>query len=388
MPASAPPPRDRSVKIRVAINGYGTIGKRVADAVARQPDMEVAGVAKTRPTFEARRAVDRGYPLFVAGHGKREEFTTAGLSVAGSLADLLGAADVVVDATPEGLGEENRKLYERAGLRAIFQGGEGAEVAEASFSALGNYAAGRGRRSLRVVSCNTTGIARAAAVVLPRWGVEHWEVTLVRRAADPAESKKGPVNGIVPTLRLPSHHGPDVQAIFPDLPISTVALVVPTTLMHVHVNHVRLRSAPRDVAEVVSAFRATPRFHLFHRWEGVEGTPQVMEFARDRSFAPGDMMENVLWEEGIRLDGRDLRFFQAIHQESIVVPENVDAIRAMLDPETDGLQSISKTDHALGLSGRPEVVLARPPLAGAPVSVPGNAKVRASPSRKATSHRQ
>ncbi|MFB6095307.1 MAG: glyceraldehyde-3-phosphate dehydrogenase, partial [Halodesulfurarchaeum sp.] len=34
--------------VRVGINGYGTIGKRVADAVRVQPDMEVLGVAKTR----------------------------------------------------------------------------------------------------------------------------------------------------------------------------------------------------------------------------------------------------------------------------------------------------------------------------------------------------
>jgi glyceraldehyde-3-phosphate dehydrogenase/erythrose-4-phosphate dehydrogenase len=32
-------------KIRVAVNGYGVIGRRVADAVTLQEDMEVAGVA-------------------------------------------------------------------------------------------------------------------------------------------------------------------------------------------------------------------------------------------------------------------------------------------------------------------------------------------------------
>jgi glyceraldehyde-3-phosphate dehydrogenase/erythrose-4-phosphate dehydrogenase len=31
--------------IRVAVNGYGVIGKRVADAVARQDDMQLAGVS-------------------------------------------------------------------------------------------------------------------------------------------------------------------------------------------------------------------------------------------------------------------------------------------------------------------------------------------------------
>ena len=36
---------------RVAINGFGTIGKRVADAVDAQDDMEIVGVTKTRPSF-------------------------------------------------------------------------------------------------------------------------------------------------------------------------------------------------------------------------------------------------------------------------------------------------------------------------------------------------
>jgi glyceraldehyde-3-phosphate dehydrogenase (NAD(P)) len=75
-----------------------------------------------------------------------------------------------------------------------------------------------------------------------------------------------------------------------------------------------------------------------------------MEYARDRGLGFNDMMENVLWDEGFRMDGRDAYFFQAIHQESIVVPENVDAIRASLDLEVDGRASIAKTDLALGLS--------------------------------------
>ena len=32
-------------KIRVAVNGYGVIGKRIADAVALQDDMELVGIA-------------------------------------------------------------------------------------------------------------------------------------------------------------------------------------------------------------------------------------------------------------------------------------------------------------------------------------------------------
>jgi len=338
------------VRVRVAINGFGTIGKRVADAVVKQPDMELVGVAKTRPSYEARRAVEKGYPLYVTGQGDPEAFRAAGLPTAGSVHDLIGKVDIVVDAAPDKVGRENRKLYDHAGVRAIFQGGEKSDVAEASFSALANYGTCLGKRTLRVVSCNTTGIARAASVLRAGWGVDHWEVTLVRRAADPAETKKGPINGILPTFQLPSHHGPDVQTIFPDLHIATSAVVVPTTLMHVHVNHVRLTRAPRDAAEVIGKFRAAPRFRVFAPWEHVDGTPQVMEYARDRGLGFNDMMENVLWEEGLRLDGRDVYFFQAIHQESIVVPESIDAIRASLALESEGSASIAKTDRALGLT--------------------------------------
>ena len=45
-----------SGKIRVAINGYGVIGRRVADAGALQADMEIAGVADIVSDYRIRRA--------------------------------------------------------------------------------------------------------------------------------------------------------------------------------------------------------------------------------------------------------------------------------------------------------------------------------------------
>jgi glyceraldehyde-3-phosphate dehydrogenase (NAD(P)) len=40
-------------KIRIGVNGFGTIGKRVAEAVRLQPDMELVGVVKTKPDYGA-----------------------------------------------------------------------------------------------------------------------------------------------------------------------------------------------------------------------------------------------------------------------------------------------------------------------------------------------
>ena len=53
------------MKVKVGINGYGTIGKRVATAVNQQDDMEIVGITKTRPTYEAKDAVKKGYPVYV-----------------------------------------------------------------------------------------------------------------------------------------------------------------------------------------------------------------------------------------------------------------------------------------------------------------------------------
>ncbi|MDD2341065.1 MAG: glyceraldehyde-3-phosphate dehydrogenase, partial [Methanosarcina sp.] len=49
---------------------------------------------------------------------------------------------------------------------------------------------------------------------------------------------------------------------------------------------------------------------------------------------------------------KELYFFQAIHQESITIPENVDAIRAMMELESDGAKSIEKTNKTIGLNNK------------------------------------
>ena len=52
----------KSGNVRVVVNGYGVIGKRVADAVALQSDMQVSGVADVVSDYRIRLAVERGYP--------------------------------------------------------------------------------------------------------------------------------------------------------------------------------------------------------------------------------------------------------------------------------------------------------------------------------------
>ena len=334
--------------MRVGINGYGTIGKRVADAVRAQPDMEVVGVAKTRPNFEAQTAVAKGYDLYAAVEERRHLFDGAGIDLAGDVEDLVGTSDVVVDACPSGVGAENAAMYRAYDTPALLQGGEDADAVDASFNARANYGAVEGADLVRVVSCNTTGLARLLAPLREAYGVEKARVTLVRRGGDPAQSGRGPINDILPDpVTLPSHHGPDVNTVFPDLDIDTLGLKVPATLMHTHSVNVTLTSRP-TAAEVRDLLAGEGRLFVIPEWLDLDGAGAVKELAGDAGRPRGDVWENCVWGESITVEGDDLYLFQAIHQESDVVPENVDAVRAITG-SAGRRESVRTTDEALGL---------------------------------------
>ncbi|MFC6716338.1 type II glyceraldehyde-3-phosphate dehydrogenase [Natrialbaceae archaeon GCM10025810] len=334
--------------VQVAINGYGTIGKRVADAVSEQPDMEVLGVAKTRPNFEAETAVEKGYPLYAAVEERAKLFEEAGIEIAGSVDELVEAADVVVDATPSGIGAQNKDLYEEYDTPALYQGGEDAEVAEVSFNARSNFADAADADHVRVVSCNTTGLSRVIAPLREAYGVEKVRATLVRRGGDPGQTSRGPINDILPNpVTVPSHHGPDVNTIFPDLNIDTLGMKVPATLMHMHSLNVTLEDAV-DAADVRDLIADESRLFLIPESMAIDGSGKLKEYAHDVGRPRGDLWENCIWEESISTVGRDLYLFQGIHQESDVVPENVDAIRAVLGL-ADAEESVRTTNEAMGV---------------------------------------
>ncbi len=337
------------MKAKVAINGYGTIGKRVADAVSAQDDMEIAGVVKTKPSFEARIAQEKGYDLYVPAEENIELFRKSKIDVSGTLEELLDKADIVIDATPGDTGEEYKKLYGKHGVKAIWQGGEEHELTGFSFNSEANYHDALGRDFARVVSCNTTGLVRVLFALDTNYGVKKARVTLIRRAADPNDIKTGPINALVPDpIKLPSHHGTDVNSILPDIDITTMAVKTSTTLMHLHALNIELKKTAGE-DEIIKIFEERPRIRLVSSKDRIKSTAEAMEFARDMGRPRGDMWENVVWKDSIAINKGELYFFQAIHQESDVVPENVDAIRAMLEIEKDGARSIKKTNKALGI---------------------------------------
>jgi glyceraldehyde-3-phosphate dehydrogenase (NAD(P)) len=334
------------VKAKIAVNGYGTIGKRVADAVRAQEDMEVIGISKTKPNYEAAVANQLGYDIYAPAENI-EAFDKAGIPLAGTIQEMIGKADLVVDGTPGGIGVKNKPLYEKAGVKAIWQGGESHQLTGFSFNAVSNYDKALGHDFVRVVSCNTTGLCRVISPIDKELGINKVRITIARRAVDPNDIKKGPVNAIVlHPVTLPSHHGPDVKSVLPNINITSAALIVPTTLMHLHTVNMEVNTdcTAEDIKKI---FGSQSRIRFVG--QGITSTAEIIEVARDIKRPRNDMWENCIWPESITVNEKELYFFQAIHQESIVVPENVDAIRAMMELESEGAKSIEKTNKAIGL---------------------------------------
>jgi len=83
-------------KTRVAVNGYGVIGKRVAAAVTRQEDMSLTGVSDVVTNWRARMVTRNGFSLFGATTEHADAMRAAGLNVTATLDELLRQAGRVV----------------------------------------------------------------------------------------------------------------------------------------------------------------------------------------------------------------------------------------------------------------------------------------------------
>ncbi|HKZ83961.1 MAG TPA: type II glyceraldehyde-3-phosphate dehydrogenase [Anaerolineae bacterium] len=336
-------------KVRVAVNGYGVIGKRIADAVVAQDDMELVGVADVVSDWRIRVAVEKGYPVYASTPQAADQMRAAGLPVVGNLDELLGWVDVVADATPKKVAAANLEKYRAAGVKSIFQGGEKHSLTGHSFVAQANYASAIGRDTTRVVSCNTTSIVRTLVALKNAGLLKKARGVLIRRATDPWESDhSGVMNTVVPETTIPSHQGPDAQTVDPELDVMTIAVVAAHTTSHLHAWSVELtRLATKD--EVLAAFRAAPRIAFLRASDGVVALNSTLELMADLGRPRGDMWEVGLWEDSLTVKGNEVFYNYQVYNQAIVVPETIDAIRALTEIEKDGMKSITKTDKAMGL---------------------------------------
>ncbi|WP_339141090.1 type II glyceraldehyde-3-phosphate dehydrogenase [Croceitalea sp. MTPC5] len=333
----------------IAVIGYGVIGKRVADAINVQDDMNLVGVCDVISDWRIQTAIKKGYSVFAATGQAMGQMKMSEIPVAGSMQNLLGQVDLVVDCTPKNIAAKNVEVYKKQGIKFILQGGEKHETTGHSFSAENNYSTALNIDATRVVSCNTTSILRTLTALKRADLLDYARGTLLRRATDPWESHLGGImNTMVPEKDIPSHQGPDAQSVDPDLDVITSAVKVPQTLSHMHYWNVKLRKKASK-EEVLNALKTSSRIKFIHYDQGLVSNNTIKEMFLDMGRPWGDMYEVALWEDMLKVVGDELFYAYVVDNQAIVIPETIDAIRALTGIETDAHKSIEKTNESLGI---------------------------------------
>ncbi len=315
-------------KIRVGVAGYGTIGQRLADGVALQEDMELVGVADLAPTLAIRALYEKGMPydLYLVAGATSDAFDAVGIPVSGTFDDLLSRVDIMLDSSPAGIGGRNKELYQKAGVKAIFQGGEKNTVADVFFHGYANYEQGVHQDYLKLTSCNTTGLIRSVDCLDRAYGIEKVAITIIRRVADPGDYHRGLTNALQ-MEKAPTHQALDLMTIMPH--VSATGILVHTPVTHGHIITVTATGKGKITREMaLEAFRGHPRIRTVTIDEGFAGNSSFFKYGRDLGRPRGDLYEIGLWEDSIVESGDDIMFAIHIPQESVTIPETIDGIRA------------------------------------------------------------
>jgi len=336
-------------KIKVGVAGYGTIGQRLADGVALQGDMELVGVADLAPTLAIRALKEKGMPydLYLVSGSNKASFDALNIPIAGTFEDLVGKVDIMLDSSPAGIGAKNKELYAAKGVKAVFQGGEKNSVADVFFHGYANYEKGLNVDFLKLTSCNTTGLIRSVDCLDRAFGIERVAITIVRRVADPGDYHRGLTNALQ-IDKAPSHQALDLMTIMPH--VEATGILIHTPVTHGHIITVVAKGKVKITKEMaVNAFLKHDRIRVVNIDDGFLGNASFFKYARDLGNPRGDMYEIGLWTDSIVEYGDEIMYAINIPQESVTIPETIDAIRAAMGMQTDRLEAVAATNKYLGI---------------------------------------
>lgn len=336
-------------KVKVGVAGYGTIGQRLADGVARQEDMELVGVVDAAPTLAVRALKEKGMPydLYRVNGADKAPFEKYNIPVSGTMDDILDKVDIMLDSAPAGIGAKNKELYLKKGVKAIFQGGEKNDVADVFFHGYANFEKGVNKDYLKLTSCNTTGLIRSVDCLDRAYGIEKVAITIVRRVADPGDYNRGLTNALQ-MEKAPTHQAVDLMTIMPH--VNATGILVHTPVTHGHFITVVATGKEKITKEMaLEAFEKHPRIRVVTMDEGFLGNASFFKYARDLGHTRGDMYEIGLWADSIVESGNDIMYAIHIPQESVTIPETMDGIRAACGMQTTREEGTAMTNKYLNI---------------------------------------
>ena len=181
-------------------------------------------------------------------------------------------------------------------------------------------------------------------------GVEKVAITIIRRVADPGDYHRGLTNALQ-VDKAPSHQALDLMTIMPH--VDATGILVHTPVTHGHIITV-VATPKKEISkeEMLAAFKKHPRIRVVRLEDGFLGNASLFRYARDLGNVRGDMYEIAVWEETVVHSGKDIMFAINIPQEAVVIPENMDAIRAALNMNGSQEKALELTNKYLGMKAR------------------------------------
>ena len=315
---------------KVFVNGYGSIGSRIAKFIKDDSDIDVIGIGKYSPDEKVQQAIDSGFSVYVP-EDKISNFDDYNIS--GSIESALNDCDLVIDASPDGHGFLNKKnIYEPKNIMAIFQGGEtifgNNAVSDILFNSRVNYADVFGKKYVMQGSCNVTGMGRILNPLREKYAdrLARFDVTLIRRWADLEQTDKQ-VDDTIEMTENP-HHGTDVKSYFgKDSPLFVRAIKVPTRQMHLHIMDIRFKDNAPTPDEIHDLFKN--EYGTVIIWTA-KGTKDIREFAESTKFNFKDTNMVHIHANMTVVTGNTIQLMYSDDQTGIVIPENHMLLQAML----------------------------------------------------------
>ena len=315
---------------KVFVNGYGTIGSRIAKFIKDDSDIDVIGIGKYSPDEKVQQAINNGFSVYVP-EDKISNFDDYNIS--GSIESALNDCDLVIDASPDGHGFLNKKnIYEPKNIMAIFQGGEtifgNNAVSDILFNSRVNYADVFGKKYVLQGSCNVTGMGRILNPLREKYAdrLARFDVTLIRRWADLEQTDKQ-VDDTIEMTENP-HHGTDVKSYFgKDSPLFVRTIKVPTRQMHLHIMDIRFKDNAPTPDEIHDLFKN--EYGIVIIWTA-KGTKDIREFAESTKFNFKDTNMVHIHANMTVVTGNTIQLMYSDDQTGIVIPENYMLLQAML----------------------------------------------------------
>lgn len=316
--------------VRIFINGYGNIGRRLATAISKDKSIELIGVAKYSPDGETQNALDKGYNVFVPSEMK-EGFQNKNFKISGTVEDAINQADIIIDAAKEGKGFQNKnKYYSPLKKKAIFQGGEDRNgrfsVADIIHNSRVNYNETHEKEYVIQGSCNVTGMGRIIQPLLENYGesIKRYDVNLVRRWADLEDTKE--IKDTIEWDRQP-HHQDDVKDFIPSINLYVDSLKVPSRMMHLHQMAIRFKDKPPSKDKILEIFDKEYGVAVIDK---AKGTADIRNKAIELKFEHGDTGMIHIHKEILKIQDDVVKISYSDDQTGMVIPENYMLIQSMV----------------------------------------------------------